>query len=72
MRRTFQETLVLRKLGRVIKLPKILGLLCEIFPLDKRIPLLSNNVRGGTIQLCDSVGQIDALNELEVSSQLQA
>lgn len=39
---TLQQPLDLDQFGRILKLPEILGLLCQIFPLYGRVSLISD------------------------------
>lgn len=48
---TFEQTLVLSQLSSIIQPPEVLGLLCEILALYQGVPLVCNNLRGGSVEL---------------------
>ena len=48
---TLEQRLVLSKFPFVIKLSKVFGLLREVFPLGKRVPLMGDKFCRGGIKL---------------------
>ncbi len=56
---TLEQRLVLSKFPFVIELSKVFGLLREVFPLGKRVPLMGDKFRGSGVKLRNSVGEVD-------------
>ena len=48
--RTFEESLDFPDLSRIVQFSKIFRLLREIFSLYKRVPLVSDQVRGSGVE----------------------
>jgi hypothetical protein len=46
----FEQRFVLRELCRIIKLPEVFGLLCELFPLNQSIPLVCDYLSSSRIE----------------------
>lgn len=57
---TLQETLMFRDLSSIVQFLKVLCSLREFFSLDERVALVRDDIRSGTVQLCDGAGQVDA------------
>ena len=57
---TLQETLVFCDFSSIVQFLKVLRPLREFFSLDERVALVRDDIRSGTVQLCDGAGQIDA------------
>ena len=56
---TLEQRLVLSKFPFIIELSKVFGLLREVFPLSKRVPLMGDKFRGSGVKLRNSVGEVD-------------
>lgn len=52
-----------RNLSSIVQLLKVLCSLRKFFPLDERVALVRDDIRSGTVQLCDGAGQIDAWSD---------
>lgn len=59
-RLTLQKWFDLGEFGRVIELPEVFGLLCDLFPLNQRILLVVHDFRRRTVELRNELGEIDA------------